>query len=60
MAYLSHGQYPHHMSTAVLYSLAPSSSSGHRYHSVTTSCVYGRKGDPYSRARPKSAILRIP
>jgi len=45
-----------HMSIDVLYSLAPSRSSGARYHNVTTIGVYGRSGEPYSRARPKSPI----
>jgi hypothetical protein len=36
--------------------LMPSSSSGARYHKVTTTGVYGFNGEPYSRARPKSPI----
>lgn len=36
--------------------LAPSSSSGDRYHRVTTIGVYGFRGEPYSRAKPKSPI----
>mmetsp|Transcript_848 Transcript_848/g.2615 ORF Transcript_848/g.2615 Transcript_848/m.2615 type:complete len:202 (+) Transcript_848:1524-2129(+) len=46
-----------HMSTAALYSLAPNSSSGGRYHMVTASWYLGRTGDANSRARPKSATL---
>lgn len=34
-------------STAVEYLRAPSSSSGARYHSVTTMCVYAASGEPY-------------
>lgn len=46
-----------HMSIAVVYSLAPSSSSGARYQSVTTSWVISPSGSPNLRARPKSATL---
>jgi len=45
-----------HISMGVLYSFSPRRSSGARYHSVTTIGVYGRRGEPYSRARPKSPI----
>ena len=38
----------------------PKSSSGARYHSVTTFGVMGRKGVPKDLASPKSAIFRIP
>jgi hypothetical protein len=38
-----------HMSMAVVYFVAPRSSSGARYHKVTTSCVYCPIGDPYLR-----------
>ena len=37
---------------------APSRSSGDLYHSVTTIGVYFLKGEPYSRAKPKSATCR--
>lgn len=36
--------------------LAPSSRSGDRYHRVTTTGVYCFRGEPYSRAKPKSPI----
>jgi hypothetical protein len=47
-----------HMSTAVVYSIAPKSSSGALYQIVTTSWVNGLKGIEKALARPKSASLR--
>lgn len=44
-----------HMSMAVVCVVEPSSSSGARYHSVTTRGVIGRGGMPNFRASPKSA-----
>jgi len=44
-----------HMSTDVVWVRACSSSSGARYHRVTTRGVIGRKGRPNQRAKPKSA-----
>jgi hypothetical protein len=46
-----------HKSTGVEYLRDPISTSGARYQSVTTSCVYERTGMPNARARPKSASL---
>jgi hypothetical protein len=43
------------MSTWVEYLVLPMSTSGGRYQSVTTSCVYFFTGIPKPRARPKSA-----
>ena len=48
-----------HRSTGVEYLREPISTSGARYHSVTTSCVYERTGIPKARARPKSASLSL-
>mmetsp|Transcript_514 Transcript_514/g.1321 ORF Transcript_514/g.1321 Transcript_514/m.1321 type:complete len:301 (-) Transcript_514:43-945(-) len=48
------------ISTGVEYLRLPINTSGARYHSVTTSCVYDRTGMPKARARPKSASLRAP
>lgn len=39
---------------------SPRSSSGHRYHRVTTLKVYGRMGDSYLRAMPKSQTANLP
>ena len=47
-----------HKSTGVEYLREPISTSGARYHNVTTSCVYERTGMPNARASPKSASLR--
>ena len=44
-----------HMSTDVVWVRACNSSSGARYHRVTTRGVIGRKGRPNQRAKPKSA-----
>lgn len=49
-----------HMSIAVVYSFAPSNSSGALYHNVTTSCVMLPMGLPYFLANPKSATLISP
>ena len=57
-----------HMSISAPYCLAPKSSSGGRYHLVTTQFVYLRLWEPVSvmtdgsndRARPKSAIFNEP
>lgn len=49
-----------HISIGVEYSLQHSNSSGARYHSVTTTDVYGFNGDPYSRAKPKSPTFNTP
>jgi len=49
-----------HMSTAGPYVSAPSSSSGARYHNVTTSWVIFGGGSPKYLAMPKSAILSCP
>ena len=43
------------MSMGVEYSVEPSSTSGGRYHSVTTSFEYVLVGTDLARARPKSA-----
>ena len=40
----------------ITFTFVPSKSSGARYQSVTTIEVYFFKGDPYSRAKPKSPI----
>ena len=48
------------MSTPHAYSWQPRSTSGARYHSVTTSCVYARSGTEKARASPKSASLITP
>lgn len=45
------------MSTAMEYSVAPSSNSGARYQIVTTSCVKGLSGMEKALAKPKSANL---
>eukprot|EP00967_Tisochrysis_lutea_P123827 scaffold206491_cov44-Tisochrysis_lutea.AAC.1 len=47
-------------STAGPYIVAPRRSSGARYHSVTTGCVYALSGSPYMRASPKSAMHTRP
>eukprot|EP00966_Prymnesium_polylepis_P256542 5926456-Prymnesium_polylepis.1 len=50
-----------HMSIAVPYNCAPSSSSGGRYHSVITRLVYWRCWSvSYGRASPKSASFSWP
>ena len=48
---------PDQISTGVEYLRLPMRTSGARYHSVTTSCVYERTGIPNARANPKSASL---
>mmetsp|Transcript_3618 Transcript_3618/g.11159 ORF Transcript_3618/g.11159 Transcript_3618/m.11159 type:complete len:208 (+) Transcript_3618:838-1461(+) len=49
-----------HRSTGVEYLRDPISTSGARYQSVTTSCVYDRTGMPKALASPKSASLSSP
>ena len=50
-----------HVSTLLLYVLVPRSSSGERYHNVTTSCVSCSGGGlPTYLAIPKSAIFSCP
>ena len=48
-----------HMSIIVLYYLLPKSTSGGRYHRVTTSLVWFFTGIPLPLASPKSANLSI-
>lgn len=48
------------LSTASVYDLAPKSSSGERYHLVTTWWVIFASGSENSRARPKSASFKRP
>ena len=49
-----------HISTyTYTHTFAPSSSSGGRYHRVTTTGVYCLRGEPYSRARPKSPTYNV-
>ena len=55
--YLVQGTSHHHSS---IFTLVHSSSSGARYHSVTTIGVYAFSGDPYSLASPKSPTFRMP
>lgn len=43
-----------------IFTFVHSSSSGARYHSVTTIGVYAFSGDPYSLASPKSPTFRMP
>ena len=43
-----------------VYSVPPSSSSGQRYHKVTTVCVITVGGSENDLASPKSAILSLP
>lgn len=53
-----------HISIGVLYipaySLSHSNNSGALYQSVTTIGVYCLKGEPYSRAKPKSPTFKMP
>lgn len=46
----------YHMSSEVEYSVLPSSTSGGRYHNVTTSCEYVWHGTDLARANPVSSI----
>ena len=47
-----------HLQYSYQFTLIPNNNSGARYQSVTTIGVYAFNGEPYSRARPKSAIYQ--
>lgn len=51
-------QKTHHISICVEYSVEPKSTSGGRYHSVTTSLLYVLVGTDLARAKPKSASCK--